>query len=215
MVFLDDTDAATGRRAIRMAGWSNNLWLGRIRLSRWPIVTMDYQAPPGMDPYLGVALDGIAPLFSLVPSHPKAPPEVPHPFLWNNDGAWRHSAIPFRKLKTKSSAAETTMVFMRQSAVNARQGPAIDNFCIGSLRKGVEFFWQPPPDASGIAGYSVLLNASANASPPLKINCPAARHVVQKLDSPTLYLHVRACDAAGNWGAVGRVVVRVSDLTEP
>lgn len=73
--------------------------------------------------------------------------------------------------------------------------------------------WQEPADASGIAGYAVVLDSSPTTVPSESIT-QTERTVSANVAEGTAYLHVRAVDTAGHWGATGTFKVTV-DTTGP
>ena len=214
VIWMETEEPALGRRAVRLGGWANNLWEGRFRFGRWPIVSLDYLAPSGVCPYFCVELGGAGAVFGLVSDHGRNVNAVPDAYLWTDDDAWHHWALPFRCLPG-TKADGTTMLFLRRTRGHPSHGIAIDNLCVGSLSQGVEFLWQPPPDASGIRGYAVRLDASPDTIPQQRVNCTEARYLVGQLTRPATWLHVRACDNAGNWGPTAHAKVDVAALSPP
>ena len=79
----------------------------------------------------------------------------------------------------------------------------IDNFAV--FGRGVGTFeptWVSY-DPTGIAGYSITLNRQPAKTPPTKVN--GSRPNAWALEDGPWYVHVRAVDGAGNWGAATHV----------
>jgi hypothetical protein len=74
------------------------------------------------------------------------------------------------------------------------------------------FRWAEPASPSGIAGYSWVLDSSADTVPPEKILGSALQAEFTGLKPGRHVFHLRACDGAGNWGPTSRVSCQ---LTEP
>lgn len=68
--------------------------------------------------------------------------------------------------------------------------------------------WSAPVDVSGIAGYGVVVDTQP-ATNPTTVTQTATTYSTSRGDG-TWYLHVRAKDAAGNWGATAHLPFRVS-----
>jgi hypothetical protein len=74
--------------------------------------------------------------------------------------------------------------------------------------------WSAPSDVSGIAGYSVVLDDTSGTVPPAAINTTALTTTTAGVPEGVHYLHIRARDVAGNWGAERHFRYRV-DFTPP
>ncbi len=73
--------------------------------------------------------------------------------------------------------------------------------------------WEEPADPSGVAGYAVLVDASATTIPTATVT-QTERAFATPTQEGTWYLHVRAVDGAGNWGATATFAFTV-DTTGP
>ncbi len=71
------------------------------------------------------------------------------------------------------------------------------------------FTWTPPADASGIAGYSYLLDQNAISLPDESSDTQTGSASWTGLTDGIWYLHVRAVDGAGNWGAAAHRAIRI------
>jgi len=78
----------------------------------------------------------------------------------------------------------------------------VDDFSIIpvlSARRGLSLNWAAL-DPSGIRGYSTRWSPRPTEDAPQKVATKASQSVFTDLPSGPTYLHIRACDKAGNWG---------------
>ena len=73
--------------------------------------------------------------------------------------------------------------------------------------------WEEPEDASGVAGYAVVVDRQADTVPVQQVT-QTERTLSATVSEGTSYVHVRAVDTGGNWGATATYEVRV-DTTGP
>lgn len=85
-----------------------------------------------------------------------------------------------------------------------------------SSNRTASFAWPPPADANPISGYSVVFDSSPFTDPDTVPDSGAAAGTwtQSNIGDGTWYLHVRAVDTLGNWGATGHYTVKV-DGTNP
>ncbi len=72
----------------------------------------------------------------------------------------------------------------------------------------------PPAHPAGITGYAYLVERSPRTAPAESVNQTGNRFTLPRLPEGTSYLHVRAVDAAGNWGETTTTPIHV-DLVPP
>lgn len=72
------------------------------------------------------------------------------------------------------------------------------------------FRWAAPASASGIKGYSWVLDSADGTMPPEKIRGTQLHADFQRLKPGRYVFHVRACDGAGNWGAASHVPIEIA-----
>ncbi len=76
------------------------------------------------------------------------------------------------------------------------------------------FTWSAPSDLSGITGYSYVLSTSSSTVPDTSSEgVPTVANFYDSADGQW-YFRIRACDAAGNWGATTTRGIRI-DTTMP
>lgn len=73
--------------------------------------------------------------------------------------------------------------------------------------------WEEPADASGVAGYAVVVDREAATVPAPQVT-QTERTLSATVAEGISYVHVRAVDTGGNWGATATFAVRV-DTTGP
>ncbi len=77
------------------------------------------------------------------------------------------------------------------------------------------FTWTTPPDTSGIAGYSYLIDNSSNTTPDTIMDTSGNAASGSNLAAGEWYLHVRALDNADNWGVADHFRVRIKANSSP
>jgi len=77
--------------------------------------------------------------------------------------------------------------------------------------------WESAADLSGVAGYSAIVDTSPVGVPPTTVGLVAPMGVFESpVPEGVWYLHVRAADAVGNWGAVQTISgVSLADTQPP
>jgi len=78
----------------------------------------------------------------------------------------------------------------------------------------ITFHWTAPDDAAGVIGYSYRLDKDPHGEARKSVRAAARGITLFGLGTGTYYFHVRALDAAGNWGDDATYPVRV-DVTPP
>jgi len=71
------------------------------------------------------------------------------------------------------------------------------------------FNWTEPDDPSGIAGYSFVLDQTANTTPDETIDTTERTKSYTDITDGIWYFHVRAQDGAGNWGPASHYRVKI------
>ena len=138
------------------------------------------------------------------------------------DNTWRHAQIDLLKLlKDKPySAGWSDLKWLgvgdygfRASAPGAYYH--IDNFRQATLISGmadVSLKWASS-DAAGIRGYSYVWSDKPDEEPDDQIDSTGALGTFTSVPGPDAYFHIKACDAAGNWGGALHYRFRVDDDT--
>jgi lipoprotein-anchoring transpeptidase ErfK/SrfK len=74
--------------------------------------------------------------------------------------------------------------------------------------------WQTSDYGSGISGYSYRVDTTPNGDAPTHVRTTDTHVSLTGLQTGTYYFHVRAIDAAGNWGGTSTFPVKI-DVTPP
>ncbi|MCK5802426.1 MAG: Ig-like domain-containing protein [Lentisphaeria bacterium] len=129
------------------------------------------------------------------------------------DGTWRHAEANIMEIIMRSPAGAKTSMAARKVVEfcigdfgYAGNAPGasfeIDNLHlipIVSVNGGGTFSWTCT-DPSGIAGYSYLWNHDSDTDAPETIMTKEDSASFDELPEKDAFLHIRACDGAGNWG---------------
>ncbi len=129
------------------------------------------------------------------------------------DGAWHRIELDLRKMPArfpKRPDGRLALIQKLLSASSTQAGAELDNFVLASPRgRNPEFIWEAPQAASGITGYSWLLDRKPAAEPPAKISGTAARAAFKNVEPGTYYFHVRARSGAGRWSRSAHVRITI------
>ncbi|MBI3921142.1 MAG: fibronectin type III domain-containing protein [Armatimonadetes bacterium] len=139
------------------------------------------------------------------------------------DGMWHHAEFDFgaflRKRYPDTPRFYADYLGTWSTGVNTSyDNPSgvslwLDNITIYSPEStSAGFQWQAPPDASGIAGYSYLVDQQKDTVPEEKVMTHDRQCHLDGLKPGAWFFHLRACDRAGNWGPPSHCAF---DLTEP
>ena len=127
------------------------------------------------------------------------------------DGQWHHAEVDLGALLRKRYPKAPrffadylgTWATGSHAAYDNPQGISLwlDNVTIYSPQAvAAAFEWQPPADAGGIRGYSYVLDQKPGTVPEAKVRTSATSCRFEELRPGRWVFHLRACDAAGNWG---------------
>ncbi len=172
-----------------------------------PILTFDYKFPKGLRLQMILYLNGQWRSVRMTAMGRYAPlGEFPGIVA---DGTWRHASINLHDLVApytpKGTPPRITYIAFAGGMPNQNpQGTTyyLDNFCItGPAPAAPRFLWQAK-DATGIAGVSYVMDQKPWTVPDTTVDSKEAYPPLPIIGSPGLwYLHLRAQDGAGNWGA--------------
>jgi hypothetical protein len=135
------------------------------------------------------------------------------------DGQWHHctfnlyESIAQRAAQRGLGAYYTTsyLAFSHRDAAVLPEGAAasFDNLVISAPGPQAGTFAWSCTDTTGVAGYSSLIDASADTEPPATVTAAAAGLSFADRPSGLTWFHVRAVDGAGNWGPTSHWAVQV------
>jgi hypothetical protein len=204
-----DENPATGAHCVRFGGMSTFLHYQRYDAGKFPIVGFDYRLAPGSRLDLmcrienrnwQVQLTGA----SRYPRIGTVPGIVA-------DGQWHSCRFDLAEMLRNASVPPVAL-FVDHLATQNRTGEPhhADNFYIAPAEaSGVRVRWSVPEDPTGIRGYSVAMDGAPGTVPEKKVNSTDPQRDYADLKPGTWYLHVRACDGAGNWGPPGHAEIWV------
>ncbi|MDA0836463.1 MAG: hypothetical protein O2857_01635 [Planctomycetota bacterium] len=212
-------NSATGDYCVQTSGYSSFLTFTPYEVRKYPIVRFDYRLPIGSQTNLLVRMENVNWSIGLAGDSVSTPTSTPLANLdgIRADGSWHQAEINLLELfESEGKALENftvdhiaTMSGRRRFMAASASG-WFDNFCVSSRTEtNPSFEWSRPRDATGIAGYSVLLDSNPATVPDDKLNTRETRISFKELKAGDYYLHVRACDTAGNWGQTGHRKVEV------
>ena len=183
-------------------------------LADYPCLAFDYRLPPGGNLHLAAEVDGRHFSIALTGHRPDyiAAGKIDG---GRADGRWHHAIVNLRDLLKESlppnSPLRVTWLGIGNMSRGAEKGTRfwLDNIAIyGPVIKPPQLTFSAW-DATGIAGYSFLLDAKPDTVPNENITTTARTVSLNGLPVGSAYLHVRARDGAGNWGTTVHVPLLV------
>ncbi|MGQ9729995.1 MAG: tetratricopeptide repeat protein [Candidatus Zipacnadales bacterium] len=188
-----------------------------IATGSYPFISFDYRIPPGVSLDLLVYFYNEALWFQLTGNAGGYYATVPGIIA---DGQWHHciynlhEAIAQRAAQREIGAYYTTSylaVMHRNSDAALPAGVAvnIDNLVVGAIGpKAATLSWSAT-DTTGIAGYSYIMDQSANTEPSPIVQDTNVQAQFADLPLGVNWFHIRALDGAGNWGPTSHYAILV------
>ena len=208
-VTLSRSSSATGRgclvlRNLRPRGGSFLALadLRSVRIEEFPYLSLDVRVP---EPRPGEPLDFVLhKLYFDGKRDTRGPLGVCR--IETGTAAWQHIEVDMRRTNTAEAHDPYGVLVGDNTTGVVRPGFAleVDNFAVFSRRESsVTFEWSRPQDASGIVGYSWVLDEREDTVPPPEVcgSGPSVRF--EEAAAGVWWFHVRALDGAGNWGGPG------------
>ncbi len=203
---------ATGSQCVRFGGFSTFLCYSRFDVARFPILGFEYRIPSGGRLNLTVRIENRNWEIRLNSDQPK------YPLIGRvdgivADGQWHSCRVNLAEM-------------LAQAPIPPR-GTLVDH--VGTLNKAGEYFfadditigpaaptairlrWSVPPDPAGIAGYSLVVDQSAETVPDESIDTSTPQQAVTLPAGALHYAHVRAIDGAGHAGATRHTAIRLPE----
>ncbi len=212
-----DTTSATGDYCVQTFGFSTFLTVTPYDVRKFPIVCFDYLLPIGSQTNLLVRSDNVNWSLGLAGDAVASPTSTSLANLdgIRADGEWHRAEFNLWELLKNIGKAKDNFTIDHIATLSGRgrftsnsASGWFDNFCVSSRNESSPSFeWSEPYDATGIAGYSVLLDNKRATVPDDTIDTKESRISFKRLKPGEYYLHVRARDMAGNWGPAGHVRV--------
>ncbi|HYG74517.1 MAG TPA: PDZ domain-containing protein [Planctomycetota bacterium] len=216
MDWLDDEkQAAFGKRAVKFTAYDDdadvqimlhkNAWY----LDRSPQLHFDYKTDAGMRVDLLVEVLGqwLSIRFTGDGTAPEGGKAIGRIDAVVADGTWRHASVDLRALVTQALPGLpyriiNKIVLSAQGRPGCKRGSTlvIDNLDLSRPNGiGGRFEWTAASDPSGIGGYAVAFTQDGATVPPTSVNLTSPSIPVG-VKTGVWFVHVRACDQAGNWG---------------
>lgn len=176
----------------------------------YPIISFDYNFDPGVHMDLALLCNGQWFYIALTDNPAGAIGRIPGVVA---DGKWHRASIDVypllrRHIRRGSLAVTRIIVGDRNRPDNPPGAKArFDNFVIAQVGKGpVKVAWRAT-DATGIKGYSYVLDRSGATEPDTQAETKESVLSLGDLAPGLWYLHVRAQDGAGNWGPAAHYAI--------
>jgi len=203
---------ATGDYGLRLGGFSTFARYTPFDAGKYPMLRFDYKMNPksSFNLILRIATSS----WEIVCNYPgktKANRLGKLPGI-KADGRWHRAEFDLEKfLKLRTDPDESKLVEHVATYYWRRHGMWIDNFSIAPrIDLNPRFQWSVPDDRTGIKGYSFHLDDKAQTIPDESIDTIIPFCSFKKLQPGSYFLHVRACDGAGNWGDAGHLGIKIS-----
>ena len=172
-------------------------------VEKYPYVAFDYKYQAGVKLDLLAYTEGTWYAVALSDDPAGAVGRVPG---FTADGTWHKATIDLasilrRQLPRGSLIVEYLIVSDRNQMENPAGATAwFGNFIIGRVGRSQPLFRWKATDATGIEGYSYVLDQVASTVPPAQITDDKNVKAYDDLTPGVWYFHIRAKDGAGNWG---------------
>ena len=222
MEWLNDPAlAAEGNRAVRFTCLQDdgdpqvllhkNPWF----IDRLPMLSFDYKADPGFKVDLQVEAFGVWYSIRFLgaghdPDEGKNVGAIPGIVA---DGTWRHASVDLRMLLDNAKVRLPDRIINKiVLSANGEDGCVrgatlcIDNWDMAPANgipwrgNNASLKWSAKKTPGEIGGYSLVVDQDATTIAPKEIN-QNVESIGLRARSGVWYMHVRACDQAGNWGA--------------
>jgi len=209
---LDSTTAASGGSSLKLTFVEGNQFRADVRSTPFnalatPLLSFDYRIPPEVQVDLLFIINGSQVLVAFTDNETTAQSRVPGVIA---DGEWHHvdgfdiSAAARQVLGAVATMQVSLISIQDAGATETPIGSSfnIDNMMVYQVGSGAPQLQWKVTDASGIAGYSYVVDDAPGTIPPdeaattqrtLELPAPAAG---------THYLHIKARDGSGKWGPV-------------
>jgi hypothetical protein len=218
-------EACLGRRAIKITALSDDadvqvmLHKNSWYIDRLPVLQFDYKIDPGMkvDLLMEVVGQWHCIQFTGDGKAPEGGKRLGQIEAVIPDGKWQHASVDLRKLINDAGLTlpvriVNKIILSTQGCDGCKRGSALyfDNLNLCADGGGESIEWEPEPHASGVAGYSFAIDENPNTIPNATINYNANGFACDGYRG-VHYVHVRACDHAGNWGPTRTMRVDFGD----
>ena len=208
-VSLDDTDAASGRRCLKLTNgkaggaMAVTAWGEEFSVDRYPVLSFDYKLDPGTRLDLMVFIDDAWQAIGFTDKGGELIDAVPGAVA---DGNWHHATVDLasalRKQQRNGPLAAQQVVFSDRGNMDNAVGATarFDNFMIARIGKSSPSFRWKAADATGVADYSYALDNDPTTVPDETGEGAGTTTTFRGTEGGLWYFHIRARDGASHWG---------------
>lgn len=211
---LDESTAASGRRSLRVYNPASGGAMGAVPYPRpfdagvYRLISFDYKLRPEVRVDLYAVVNGTG--YSVKLSNNDSPNYIGSFSDVQLDDQWHHAEVNLYELlraadPTAPGYIVTTLAFMDAGNYGniQHQYYNIDNFTIRPIMALTDGAELPVSvgDPSGIGGVSYCVDTSPVTEPTTAIRSPLPLISLSPIPGSDFWLHTKAIDGAGNWGA--------------
>jgi hypothetical protein len=169
----------------------------------YPVIAFDYRFDKGVKLSLMVNMAGRWHAVSLTDDAKGAIGRISG---MRADGKWHYASVhlaPLLRRQQKRGALNVQAIIIGdRDPLNTPKGATanFDNFIVGRVGTSKPVFRWSATDATGITGYSYVLDQEPTTVPPEESKGAKLAMTFSDLKKGLWFLHLRAVDGAGNWG---------------
>lgn len=209
-VELDTSEAASGKACVKLTQQSAGgnmqatVWNQPYPVERYPIIAFDYRIPAETRLVLNFLVSG---QWYAVMLNDAAPGVVGSVAGIVADNRWRHAQFDLlpilrRQVQQGTLVVDQVVIGDREPITTPAGAVArFDNFIIGQIGRYPPVVRWRATDTTGIQGYSYSLDRNPGTVPDEVSEGTEVAKTFDNLEPGIWYLHLRAEDGAGNWGA--------------
>jgi hypothetical protein len=185
-------------------------------VASYPFITLDYRVPQGVTLDMGVYFYNETLWFQFTGNAGGYQATIPGVVA---DGQWHRCTVnlqePLAQRATQRGLGAyytvSHILFYHRDGAALPAGAQInlDNLAIGAAGPNAPALLWSATDTTGIAGYSYVIDQSANTEPPTNPVGTETQSQFPGRPSGLNWFHVRAVDGAGNWGPTSHHAVLV------
>jgi len=206
---VDATDGCNSKSSLKLTNQRAGGHMGAIITSdpydceKYPIIAFDYKLPPETKLALTITMRSKPQAITLNDAATDVIGRVPAIIA---DNKWRHAQVEIMPMMRRQFTdgpliVEQVIMSDRNTMDNAAGAVAhFDNFVIGQIGKYPPVLRWRATDATGIKGYSFVLDQNSATVPPETVTGTELAKSFDAMTGGIWYFHLRAEDGAGNWG---------------
>jgi len=170
---------------------------------KYPVIAFDYRFDKGVHLNLQLQMSGQWWAIAMTDS---AKDTIGRIGGMRADGKWHHASVNvaplLRRHRRRGALLVTAIIVGDRGNMETPVGATanFDNFVIGRVGSTNPVFRWKATDTTGITGYSYVLDQEPATVPPAESMGASVAKTFEGLEKGLWFLHLRACDGAGNWG---------------